>query len=326
MRYVTFGRSGLKVSRIALGTFQFSGGWGEFDADDASDLIRTAFDSGITFFDTARAYGFGRAERLLGDALAGPLKAERDSIVIATKGGLRFAEDGRRVRDSSEAALREGLEESLRDLGIDHVDVFLLHWPDPGIPIEETAGVLDGFVDEGLIRWHGVSNHTTAEMAPLVDHPAFAAVQPPYSLLRKSVEHDLLPFCERHEIGVMAYGTLAHGLLTGKYGPGDTFIGWRGSSPLFQGETYATNVQMASRLADLAAEWQLAVPELATSWALAHPSVQTAVMGASSGEQLQAILSAGDVVLTEAQVGLVEELANTGVQVGGPSPEGGVSE
>jgi hypothetical protein len=163
MQYTQLGERGPRVSRIAFGNWSAGGDWGRVDRDAAIAATREALTVGINLFDTARAYGFGAAERLLGEALQPEIRSARESLVIATKGGLRN-DGGLTVRDSSPAALRRDLESSLRFLGTDYVDIYQVHWPDPATPIETTAETLDGFVREGLVRSVGVSNYDARQM------------------------------------------------------------------------------------------------------------------------------------------------------------------
>jgi aryl-alcohol dehydrogenase-like predicted oxidoreductase len=157
MQYTQFGDRGPRVSRIAFGNWSAGGDWGSVDRDAAIAATREALALGINLFDTARAYGFGAAEQLLGEALQPEIRSARESLVIATKGGLSKV-DGQTVRDSSPAALRRDLEASLGFLGTDYVDIYQVHWPDPATPIATTAETLDGFVREGLVRSVGVSD------------------------------------------------------------------------------------------------------------------------------------------------------------------------
>src|SRR5215831_8013050 len=212
MQTVTLGASHLEVTPIAYGTWQFGGDWGPVDEQAAAAAISGARSAGINFFDTAQAYGFGRSERLLGRALAADLRSARDSVVIATKGGLRMDGD-RLVRDASPAWLRKGVEASLEALGTDYIDLYQVHWPDPATPIGETAAALAELVREGLIRHVGVSNYTTDQITEFAAVLPAATVQPPYHLFRRDIEADLLPYAQAHHIGVLAYGPLAHGLL-----------------------------------------------------------------------------------------------------------------
>ena len=171
MQTVTLGATGLEVTPLAYGTWQFGGDWGPVDEQAAMAAIQHARSLGINFFDTAQAYGFGRSERLLGRALAAELCSARDSVVIATKGGLRMDGD-RLVRDASPAWPRKGVEASLDALGTDFIDLYQVHWPDPATPIGETAGGLAELVREGLIRHVGVSNYAPAADRGVLGGPA----------------------------------------------------------------------------------------------------------------------------------------------------------
>src|SRR5262249_39330191 len=234
MQTVTLGASHLEVTPIAYGTWEFGGGWGPWDEQAAVAAISGARSAGLNFFDTAQAYGFGRSERLLGRALADELRSARDSVVIATKGGLRMDGD-RLVRDASPAWLRKGVEASLEALGTDYIDLARVHWPARPTPIGETAAALAGLVREGLIRHVGVSNYTTEQITAFAAVLPAETVQPPYHLFRRDIEADLLPYAQAHHIGVLAYGPLAHGRLGGTITEATTFGGndWRSHSPAF---------------------------------------------------------------------------------------------
>ncbi|MEA2403392.1 MAG: hypothetical protein QOE08_39, partial [Thermoleophilaceae bacterium] len=243
------GRTGLQISPIAYGAWQLGGEWGEFDESEATAAVRHARELGVNLFDTAQAYGFGASERFLGRALRDVLDARRGDVVIATKGGLRLGQDGL-VRDSSPAWLRRGVEESLRALGIDYIDLYQVHWPDPGVPFAETAGALDELVREGKIRHAGVSNFDANQLEEFSRTRPVETLQPPYSMLRREVEHDALPYCLEHDLGVLAYGALSHGLLTGGMDEKTTFAAgdWRADSPDFEGEAFARNVKIVREL------------------------------------------------------------------------------
>src|SRR5579863_6966800 len=171
MHTVKLGATGLAVTPLAYGTWQFGGDWGPVDEQAAIAAIQGARSLGVNFFDTAQAYGFGRSEHLLGRALAADLRSDRESVVIATKGGLRMDGD-RLVRDSTPAWLRKGVEASLDALGTDYIDLYQVHWPDPATPLTETAAALGELRREGLIRHVGVSNYTPTQI------DQFAAVLP----------------------------------------------------------------------------------------------------------------------------------------------------
>src|SRR5215469_16369040 len=189
MEYTQYGRTSLHVSKISYGTWQFGGDWGrversQWEAGKAS--VEMALELGINLFDTAQAYGFGLAERLLGEALQPELRSQRDKIVLATKGGLRMEGD-RIVRDSSAGWLRQGIEESLRILGVSSIDLYQVHWPDPNTPMEETASALDELVREGKIRYVGVSNFNVEQMQAFERTRKVDTLQPPYNLFRREI-------------------------------------------------------------------------------------------------------------------------------------------
>ena len=212
MKRTILGRSGLEVSRIAFGTWQLGGQWGPTDTAAATAAIRRAAEDGVTFFDTAQAYGFGASERLLADALRG---IPRQDVVIATKGGLRSVGSGV-VRDSSPEWIRSGVDASLTALNTDYIDLYQVHWPDLATPFEETAETLAKLVAEGKVRHVGVSNFDAAQMASFSETLPVETLQPPYHLFRRDIEAEILPYAAAHDIGVLVYGPLAHGLLSGQ--------------------------------------------------------------------------------------------------------------
>ncbi|GHD59382.1 oxidoreductase [Streptomyces mirabilis] len=323
MKTVTLGATGLKVTPLAYGTWQFGGDWGPVDEGVAREAIGCARSMGINFFDTAQAYGFGRSERLLGAALAHDLRSARDSVVIATKGGLRMDGD-RLVRDAGPAWLRKGVEASLEALGTDHIDLYQVHWPDPGTPIPDTAAALAELVREGLIRHVGVSNYSPAQIAEFATVLPVATVQPPYHLFRRDIEADLLPYAVAHRIGVLAYGPLAHGLLGGaltegtRFDPGD----WRADHPAFTGPGFARNLDVVAALRAFAANRGVSVATLAVAWVLAHPAVQVAIVGARTPAHLTQNLGALDLTLTRSDLAEIDRIMTAAVPVGGPTPEG----
>ena len=225
MDYTQFGRTSLHVSKISYGTWQFGGDWGRVERsqwDTGKATVQKALELGINFFDTAQAYGFGMAERMLGEALRPYLKGLREDIVIATKGGLRMEGD-KLLRDASALWIRQGVEQSLRNLGVDYIDLYQIHWPDPNTPFEETASTLDQLIHEGKIRYVGVSNYNVEQMRAFERARKLDALQPPYSLFRRDIEQDILPYTQEHGIGVLVYGPLAHGLLAGTFTPQTNF-------------------------------------------------------------------------------------------------------
>jgi aryl-alcohol dehydrogenase-like predicted oxidoreductase len=322
MQYTQLGERGPKVSRIAFGNWSAGGDWGGVDRRAAVAAMREALDLGITFFDTARAYGFGAAEELLGEALRPELTSARESIVIATKGGLRN-DGGTPARDSSPAALRRDLEASLRSLGTEFVDLYQVHWPDPGTPIGETAEAMDEFVREGKIRFVGVSNYDAREMTAFQQVRPIDTLQPPYHLFRRSIEESILPFAQEHGIGVLVYGPMAHGLLSGRMTEATTFApdDWRSKNDMFAGDAFRRDLAIVRRLEALASERGVTVAQLAIAWTLANPAVDVAIVGARNPEQIRQTAPAADVRLSPQDLERIEQIVRDEVPVGGPAPE-----
>jgi aryl-alcohol dehydrogenase-like predicted oxidoreductase len=322
MQYTELGERGPRVSRIAFGNWSAGGDWGRVDREAAIAATREALDLGITLFDTAHAYGFGAAEQLMGEALRPEIQSKRESIVLATKGGLR-KDGGLTVRDSSPAALRRDLEASLRSLGTDYVDIYQVHWPDPATPIATTAETLDTFVREGLVRYVGVSNYDPRQMTEFQQVRPIDTLQPPYHLFRRDIEATILPFAREHGIGVLVYGPLAHGLLSGRMTEDTTFAAddWRSKSDLFEGETFRRNLAVVRNLTAFAAARGATVGQLAIAWTLANPAVHVAIVGARSPEQIRQTAPAADLRLSPDDVAQIELILRGDVAVGGPAPE-----
>jgi aryl-alcohol dehydrogenase-like predicted oxidoreductase len=322
MQTTRLGMTDLQVSRLAFGTWQLGGEWGRFDEHDAIAAIRRARELGINLFDSAQAYGFGASERLLGRALRDELDHRRDDVVLATKGGLRMTPDGM-VRDSSAAWLRSGVEQSLRALGVEHIDLYQVHWPDPDVSFAETAGALQQLVDEGKIRHVGVSNYSVAQMAQFARTRPVETLQPAYHLFRREIEADIAPYAVEHDIGVLVYGPLAHGLLSGTMDEHTTFAAgdWRSHSPLFTGETFRRNLGIVRELERWAVERGHTVSQLAIAWTLAQPAVDVAIVGARRATHIADSVGAVDVELTEEDLAEIDRIMAGAVAVAGPSPE-----
>ncbi|HZY56342.1 MAG TPA: aldo/keto reductase [Rubrobacteraceae bacterium] len=322
MRYTRFGQTDLEVSRVCYGTWQGGGDWGSIEESNLEAAIRRALDLGINFFDTAQAYGFGVAEQLLGRALEPEIKNRRDEIILATKGGLRM-EGNQILRDSSPEWLRQGVEDSLRFLGTDYIDLYQVHWPDPDTPFEETAGVLDEMVREGKIRYVGVSNFDARQMAEFEKTRKIDGLQPPYHLFRRDIEEEILPYCVEHGIGVLVYGPLAHGLLSGKMVSDQEFSegDWRAQSDLFRGENFRRNLETVEELKRFAEERGRPVAQLAGAWTRANPAVDAAIVGARRPDQIEGTAPASEFDLSEDDLREIESIMQGAVMVGGPSPE-----
>jgi aryl-alcohol dehydrogenase-like predicted oxidoreductase len=321
MRQVRLGQTNLQVSAIAFGTWAFGGDWGATDPQEGKNIIQHALELGINLFDTAQGYGFGVAEQLLADALRG--RTKREDVVIATKGGLRMDGD-RLLRDASRQSLRDGVESSLRNLGTDYIDIYHLHWPDLHTPPEETAEVLEELVGEGKIRHAGVSNYDADQMRALGRFGRVETLQPPYHLFRRDIEDAILPFTTEHDIGVLVYGPMAHGLLSGRMTESMTFDpdDWRSKSPDFAGETFRQNLAVVERLKGLARERGMSLPQLAVAWTLTNPAVDVAIVGARRPAQLEETASAADIEVSAADLQEIDAILADALPVWGPHPEG----
>jgi aryl-alcohol dehydrogenase-like predicted oxidoreductase len=322
MNTIALGKSGLVVSRIAFGTWQLGGDWGPTDHTTAIAAIARAADAGVTFFDTAQGYGFGASERLLASALRG---RRRQDVVIATKGGLRPSGNGPGVvRDASPEWIRRGVDESLRALATDYIDLYQVHWPDPNTPLEATAETLAKLVADGKVRHVGVSNFDAAQMEASSDVLPVETLQPPYHLFRRQIESEVLPYTVAHDIGVLVYGPLAHGLLGGRLRADTRFPegDWRASSTAFQGKAYEHNLEKVTELARLAEDdLGVTLGQLAIAWTLANPAVHVAIVGTRNPEHVDEALGAVDLVLDESTLRRIDEIMIDAAPISGPSPE-----
>lgn len=323
MEYTEFGNTGMRVSKICFGTWAFGGEWGEQDLAANRAAVRKALDLGINFFDTAQAYGFGTAEQFLSEALQPEIRTRREELVLSTKGGLRQAGD-QLVRDSSRSWLRQGLESSLRALGTDYIDLYLIHWPSFTVPMADVVATLSEFVAEGKVRFVGGSNFSERQIQDFEELRHLDGIQPPYHLFRCEIETAVLPYCEQHHIGVQAYGPLAHGLLTGRFSPATTFPAndWRSKSDIFTGDMFKQNLEVVEQLRQIAQQRHCTLPQLAVAWVLAHPAVDCAIVGALSPAEIADTSAGADIHLTDEDMNTIERVMHDAVSVGGPSPEG----
>lgn len=275
------------VSRIGLGTWAIGGWmWGGADDDRSVTTIRSALDRGINLIDTAPVYGFGHSEEVVGKALEGV----RDQAVIATKVALDWSEGGPR-RNSTPARIRQEVEDSLRRLRTDRIDLYQVHWPDPLVAIEETAAELEKLRQEGKILAIGVSNYSTEQMDAFRKAAPLASVQPPYNLFERAIEADVLPYAREKGLVVLGYGALCRGLLSGRMNSSTTFDGddLRKSDPKFKAPRFEQYLAAVEALKTLARErHDKSVLALAIRWVLDQgPTI--ALWGARRPDQLDGI-------------------------------------
>ena len=292
MDRVVLGESGLSVSPISVGTWQLSPRfWGPQSKDDAMAAMKFAFDRGINFFDTAEAYGDGYAERVLGEVVR---DLPRDELVLATKVFNHFNPDGSRYPDLSPEHISARCDVSLNRMGIETIDLYLLHMYDPLTPLADIAGTLERLRDQGKIRCYGLSNHSVEQCRAQRRFGAYAVVQPPYSLIEPAGESDLLPYCQSENIGVMIYSPMHKGLLSGKYTGGETFDDFRINHPDFQGDRFNELCAQVQALKPIAERNGLTIYQLALSATLMHPAIHVAICGIKTPDQIaEAVGAAG---------------------------------
>ena len=294
------------VSRIGLGTWAI-GGWMWGGADDSASIatLRGAVERGINLIDTAPVYGFGHSEEMVGQARAGL----RDRAVLATQGGLEWAGEGVR-RNSSPARIRREVEDSLRRLRTDRIDLYQIHWPDPLVPIEDTARTLEALQREGKILAVGVSNYSPEQMDAFRAVLPLASVQPPYNLFERAIERDVLPYAREHGLAVLAYGALCRGLLSGRMTVDTTFGAddLRASDPKFRRPRFDQYVRATKELEAMARiRYDKPVLALAIRWVLdSGPTI--ALWGARRPEQLDGVDEACGWRLSDADMADIDDL------------------
>ncbi len=284
MERVILGASGLRVSPIAFGTWQLSKRyWGPQCKEDIIQAIWTAFDHGVNLFDTAEAYGDGYAESVLGEALR---QLPRDEVVIATKVFKRFSEDGRGCPDLTADEILRRCEGSLRRLGADRIDIYLLHFFDPLTPLDETAAAMERLIREGKVRAIGLSNHTVEQIRAQRRFASYSVIEPFYSLIDPRAEDDLLPYCQAEGLGVMIYSPMHMGLLSGKYEGCEQFDDLRRHHPDFQGARFAQLCRQVQSLQPIAERYEMSIYQLVLTATLMHPGIHVAICGIKNPVQI----------------------------------------
>ena len=284
------GATELELSVIGLGTWVFGGRWGGADDADSMAACHAALDAGVNWIDTADIYGRHRAERIVGKVL----KERRDDVLVATKCGVAWTmEPAFRIwREASAAYITAAVERNLTALGIDTIDLYQVHWPVKHVAADETMGAMLDLKQAGKIRAIGVSNYDADDLVAAGSAGPLDSFQVGYHLLRRDIEDAELPWCGRHDVGVLAYGPLAHGLLTGKMNAATTFApdDWRHDSELFADDAFGERIAVADELVRIADASGRAggIAELAVAWVLRRPEVTSAIIGARDAAQATA--------------------------------------
>lgn len=290
MKTRKFGNTDIEVTPVGLGTWAIGGWmWGGTDESQSIDTIHAAIDKGIKLIDTAPVYGFGRSEEIVGKALAG---GRRDKVVLATKVAMNWNEDESVWRDARAERIQKEVEDSLRRLQTDTIDIYQIHWPDPVTPMEETAKAMEKLLKDGKIRAIGVSNFTPEEMDEFQKFAPLHSLQPPYNLFERGIEDDVLPYCLDKGIATITYGGLCRGLLSGKMSKDSEFEGddLRNNDPKFQGERFEQYLNAVAALQDYAeSNYGKSVLALALRWLIDRKGVTTALWGARRPDQLDPV-------------------------------------
>lgn len=321
MRTQRLGNTNLYFTRIGLGTWAMGGGewefgWGPQDDRASIQAIHRALDLGVNWIDTAALYGLGHCEEVVGQALRGL----RQRPYVATKCERCWDQQGRIYNCLKRDSIRAEAEASLRRLGIEAIDLYQIHWPKPDEDIEEGWGAIAELIREGKVRYGGVSNFSVAQLQRLQPIHPVASLQPPYSMLVRLVETELLPYCAAHGIGVIAYSPMQKGLLTGKITPD-----WiaqlpaddhRRRDPQFQEPRLSANMALVEGLRAIAGSHGKSVAQLAIAWVLRRPEVTAAIVGARKPSQIEETLGAADWELSPEDIAAIESLLRKRESVG----------
>jgi aryl-alcohol dehydrogenase-like predicted oxidoreductase len=300
----TLGNSDLQLTPIGFGAWALGGGdwqysWGPQDDNDSIDAIHRALDLGVNWIDTAAVYGLGHSEEVVGRAV----KSSGRKAYIFTKCSLRWREDRSIYNSLKAASVAEELEASLQRLGVDTIDLYQIHWPNPEGEIEEGWEALGRLREQGKIRWIGVSNFSAAQMERILKIAPVTSLQPPYSMLRRGIEEGLLPFARAHGIGVINYSPMLSGMLTGKMTaeriaamPADD---WRRNNIEFKEPRLSRNLRLVELLREIGGGYSVTPGVVAVAWTLHHPAITAAIVGGRSAKQVEELAPALDFRLSD---------------------------
>lgn len=320
MEYRQLGGSKLKVSKIIFGAWAIGGWmWGGSEEKDAIEAIHTAIDGGCTSIDTAAVYGYGRSEELVAKAI----KGKRDKVQLLTKFGLRWDskegehffdwedEDGKKniYRNARKKSIIKECDDSLRRLQTDHIDLYQCHWRDPSTPLDETMDALNTLIKQGKILAAGVSNFSRDEIEVSSKLCPIASDQPPYSMVLREIENDILPYCRYQNIGIIVYSPLQRGLLTGKFKPDVQFKtgDHRANQSFFKPENIKRTNEFLNKIRPIADDYKVSLAQLVIAWTVAQPGVTAAIVGARDSAQMQENLGAQHVNLSAVEIAEIDK-------------------
>jgi len=313
LQKVRFGKTELEITPVGFGAWAIGGGgwaaaWGPQDDDEAVGAIRRAVELGINWVDTAAVYGLGHSEDLVARALKNVPEADRPYVF--TKCSLVWDEDGDISNVLKKGSVKRECEMSLGRLQVDVIDLYQIHWPRPDEEIEEGWEALAELKDEGKVRHIGVSNFDAGQMGRAEEIAPVETLQPPYNMLRRDVEDEILPYARENDIGVIVYSPMASGLLTGKMTrervenmPSDD---WRRNNEQFNDPRLSKNLELVERLREIGQRHDKSPAEVAIAWTLRHPAVSAAIVGGRRPDQVDGIVGAADFRLSEDEIGEIE--------------------
>jgi myo-inositol catabolism protein IolS len=301
------GKTDLYVNKIGLGTNAVGGHniYPNLDEEVGKDVVRAAFDHGINFLDTAYIYGPERSEVLIGEVIKE--KGNRQDVVIATKGAHKFV-DGKVLKDNSPAFLKQSVEDSLKRLQTDYIDLYYIHFPDEETPKDEAVGALKKLKDEGKIRAIGVSNFSVEQLKEANKNGYVDVLQNEYNLFKRTAEQDILPYTVEHEISFIPYFPLAAGLLGGKYTRDTKFEDGRAKNPMFQGEEFQRNLAKVEQLREIADAKHAEVAHVVLAWYLTRDSIDALIPGAKKPEQVVNNLKTLEVRLSKEDIDKIDRI------------------
>ena len=311
MKTKQLGNSDLHITPIGLGAWAIGGkwqwGWGEQDDTDSIKTIHYALDKGVNWIDTAPVYGLGHSEEVVGKAI----KGLTSKPLIFTKCCFTWDDKGEITPSLKAAKVREEVEASLKRLDVEAIDLYQIHWPNPEEEIEEGWETMSELVKEGKVRYIGVSNHNIEQMEKLEKIAHVSSLQPPYSLLNREYEEKVLPWCKNNQTGVICYSPMASGMLTGKMTReriASLQDDWRKDAPDFTEPKLTRNLLVVDKLREVATKHNREVTEIALAWVLKNPAVTGAITGMRSPEQVDGLIGAVDVELTQEDIKLIESV------------------
>jgi aryl-alcohol dehydrogenase-like predicted oxidoreductase len=308
------GRSDLNLTTVGLGTWAIGGGdwdfgWGPQDDKESIAAIRRALDLGINWIDTAAIYGLGHAEEIVAKAITG----RRDEVIVATKCGLRWKSGSTTPFGQLDAeSVREEAEASLKRLNTEVIDLYQIHWPNPDKDIEEAWTAIAKLLEQGKVRYAGVSNFNVTQLKRVQALHPVTSLQPPYNMLERGVEDEVLEYCVANHIGIVVYSPMKAGLLTGKYTKervanlpdGD----WRRGSDEFKEPRLSVNLNLIEQLKPIAERNDMSLGQLAIAWVLRRPEVTAAIVGARRPQQIEETIEAGDQMLSQQDIEQIQNL------------------